>query len=142
MRRHFLIAPLAIAGIAIAGPAGYLACSAGTSAPASSDGGTAGDDGGSLDGTISLTGSIDARPGGPCEASTDCPPGLLCLYPVAEGCGATSVCEVLAASECKGPYCTCRGDTTGACGDFAELPLQVPLHGPPCGAASAADSGD
>ncbi len=74
---------------------------------------------------------FDAEAGGPCEASSDCPPDLLCMYPLSEGCSATGVCTVLAASKCAGPFCTCRGDTTAACGDFGQLPMELPLHGIP-----------
>ena len=129
-----------------------LACSTSTSSPpggaggggwdaAAADGGPAG----ALDAGILPIGTVDAAGGEACEASTDCPSGLVCMYPLSEGCSATGVCTVLAASKCGGPYCACRGDTTAVCGDFGNLPMAIPLHGPPCGAINGdggADGGE
>jgi hypothetical protein len=134
---------LLAASIALVGPLLYLAC---TTAPpdrgamlpdASGLEGGAADD---LDASVLLPLFEDVESGGSCEASTDCPPGLVCWYPLSEGCTATGVCTVLATSQCGGPYCTCRGDTTAACGDYGQLPMEAPLHGPPCGANGDAAS--
>ena len=117
---------------------GYAACTSSSSPPAAATS-DAGLDAGSLttfDSSLIPLPS-DASGGGPCTTAADCPSGLLCLYPVAEGCSAHGVCEVIDGS-CGGPYCTCRGDTTGACSDFGYLPMEFPLHGPPC---TASDSG-
>jgi hypothetical protein len=131
---------IASAAFLVVAAAACVACqSAGTGGDAGS---VAPDDGGAPPGDAGLfLGGQDAPAGGPCDASTDCPSGLLCLYAVAEGCAAHGVCEELAASSCGGPYCTCRGDTSAACGAYAELPMVAPLHGPPCGVVED-DAGD
>jgi hypothetical protein len=98
------------------------------------DAGTLGADGSPAGFDGSLFTTTDAEAGAPCEASTDCPSGMSCLYPVAEGCSGVAVCTVLAAAQCGGPFCSCSGVTTAACGGYAELPMLSPLHGPPCGA--------
>jgi hypothetical protein len=140
MRRHLLVASITLAGPPLC--VAYIACS-GEAAVVPSDEATRPDagrleDGGleDLDGNLVLPLFEDVEAGGLCEASVDCPPGLVCWYPVAQGCAATGVCIVLAASKCGGPYCTCRGDTTAVCGDFGQLPMRAPLRGPPCGAGS------
>ena len=120
----------------------YVACSSATSPPTAGDARTSEGDGSvaadsslmTPEGGILPVATPDAAGGEPCEASTDCPSGLSCMYPLSEGCSATGVCTVLAASKCGGPYCACRGDTTAACGDYGTLPMTTPLHGPPCGA--------
>jgi hypothetical protein len=141
MRRSLLVASI---GLLIPPVLVAVACS-GAASNTSADGGTRPDAGGvedgaaeDLDGTVVFHLYEDVEAGGACEASADCPPGLVCWYPVAEGCAATGVCTVLAASKCGGPYCTCRGDTTAVCGEFGQLPMLAPLRGPPCGG----DEGD
>jgi hypothetical protein len=140
--RAACIVTLIVASLVFGG-ATIAACSTSSGTPAAGvDGGTsvsADSSPSTLD--VSLVAIFDAPSGGPCEASTDCPPGLICLYPVAEGCSATAVCEVLPAAECAGPYCSCRGDTTAACGAYASLPMMAPLRGPPCGASGEGGTG-
>ena len=135
--------PLRSLGLVFAGlhSLAVAACSNAASTPPAGDGGAPGLDATAQDGAIAQTdgtvlpvGTVDAAGGEPCEASADCPSGLQCMYPLSEACSAIGVCTVLAASKCGGPYCTCRGDTTAACGDYGALPMAMPLHGPPCGA--------
>jgi hypothetical protein len=55
-----------------------------------------GDADGSLDaiadGAISDADAATSDGGGPCDATTDCPSGFACAFPVAEGCMAHGVC--------------------------------------------------
>ena len=144
---------IGVAASGLLGVLSFVACSSSPSSPVSppADGSApAGNEGGvedsgasPADGTVVLPiGTVDAAGGEPCEASTDCPPGLVCMYPLAQGCSATGACTVLAAAQCAGPYCSCRGDTTAVCGDFGRLPMEVPLRGPPCGATNDDGGGD
>ena len=127
-----MVAPLLVlASLAGAG----AACSTTATSPEmpGKDGGIGAADGSAGADDVNLFTIVDAASGGACEASDKCPPGQSCLYPLSEACSATGVCAVLPASQCGGPYCTCRGDTTAACGAYGNLPMVVPLHGPPCG---------
>jgi hypothetical protein len=134
-----------ITAIALASAAFDPACT--TAAPAPSSGGASASDASASDdassprdgGSLLPITTPDAAGGEPCDASSQCPSGLVCMYPLSEGCSATGLCTVLAAASCGGPYCTCRGDTTAACGAFGELPMALPLHGPPCATTGVND---
>ena len=68
-------------------------------------------------GTGGSTVPIDAGapPGSACLATTDCGPGLLCAFPVAQGCNAQGTCVVEDfACSADGPVvCGCNGDPIG-----------------------------
>jgi hypothetical protein len=70
-----------------------------------------------------------AQDGGACIATSDCVAGLLCGYPIAQGCGAQGVCvpEDIACTNDGPVVCGCDGTPVGlACiwgPDYAAAPV-------------------
>jgi hypothetical protein len=82
-----------------------------------------------------------AAPGSPCGVTSDCVPGALCAYPIADGCAAHGVCvtEDLSCTNDGPVVCGCDGTPVGLACIYGpgNAPVPVPSATPGCAPGDA-----